>query len=209
MGSKDIWKTYEAYNKKLESRIWGGVGDNGAFYAIRRELCRPLKPDLTSDFAAPLDVVRQGKRFVFESEALCFDEVAASSKSEFRRKIRTVRAGVHVFLRSLDLMNPFVSGFVSYVLLWRKSARWASSFLLITIFVSNAFLIGQLLYAAIFGLQLIFWGIAILGVSAGDVTDKVRTLSIPKNFMLVNIAAMCGVLACALMGNREIWTPQR
>lgn len=209
MGNKDLLKTYEAWIKSMESEIWGGVGDNGAFYAIRRELCRPLREDLTSDFAGPLDVSRQGRRFVFEPEALCYEKVPAGSIDEFRRKIRTVRAGVNVFLGSVDLLNPLMHSWISYVLFGRKFCRWFSSLLLLLLLLANAFLLDAPFYRWTFAAQCCFYALAAAGILVGDASDRVRVVSVPKSFLLVNVAALRGIGSYLRSRNTEIWTPNR
>jgi len=209
IGNKDLQKSYEAYIKKMESQIWTGVGDNGAFYAIRRELCRPLREDLTSDFAAPLDVTRQRKRFIFDDQALSFDKVSSNSQDEFKRKIRTVRAGINVFVNSFDLLNPFRYGWVSYVLVGRKLSRWLSSVMLPLLLISNLFLLPQSFYVLFLISQSLCYVFAIAGIIAGDSFDRIKLISIPKSFFMVNLAAMRGIASFVVHRNQEIWTPKR
>lgn len=209
LGNKDLLKSYEAIIKTWESQISTGVGDNGAFYAIRASLYRSLSEDLTSDFGAPLDVVRQQYRFVFDPEAICYEAVSANSWEEFRRKIRTVRAGLKVFWNSFDLLNPLVYPFPAYVLTWRKAARWGGGVFLIGMFVSNVFLAQDTFYGGTLVLQAVLWGATLVGVAAGDALDGFRPISIPKSFMLVNLAAVWAMVSCAVSGSREVWTPQR
>lgn len=209
LGNKDLLKSYEAMIKTWESSIETGVGDNGAFYAIRASVYRPIREDLTSDFAAPLDVVRQKYRFVFDPEAISYEAVAPSSQDEFRRKIRTVRAGLKVFYNSCDLLNPFVYPFPAYVLMWRKAARWMGGVALLGMLASNIFLAPEPLYREMLLLQVMLWGTTVVGVCTGDALDSYRPISIPKSFMLVNLAAVWAMISCAVSGSRETWTPQR
>ncbi len=209
LGNKDLMKSYEAWIKTRESLVRGGVGDNGAFYAIRRSLCRPLRPDLTSDFAAPLDVSRQGKRFVFDPEAVSYEKVSSSSIDEFKRKIRTVRAGVNVFVNSLDLLNPVKHGWIAYVLAGRKFSRWFASVMLIAAFLANVFLLAQPFYRGTFALQATFYLLSLVGILTRDAYDGVRLLSVPKSFVLVNMAALRGIASYVRNRNTEVWTPKR
>jgi cellulose synthase/poly-beta-1,6-N-acetylglucosamine synthase-like glycosyltransferase len=209
LGDKDLLKSYEAGIKTMEGRVWSGVGDNGACYAIRRNLCRFIREDLTSDFAAPLDVSRQGKRFVFEPDALSYEEASSSSGREFKRKIRTVRAGIHVFSNSLDLLDPRKFGWITFVLLSRKFCRWATGFLLIVLFLSNMGLLESLFYGAFFALQMMFYLSAITGIVLREYGDRVRILSIPKNFLLVSTAAICGIIDYFRSKSTEIWDTAR
>ncbi len=71
------------------SAVYSMAGADGAMYALRRELFRPCPNDtIVEDFILPMSVVRQGKRIVFEPEALGWEQGPSSLAEEFRRKVR-------------------------------------------------------------------------------------------------------------------------
>ena len=80
------WK-YEKWLRRQESRVWSTLGATGAIYAIRRALWRPLPPEtLLDDVLAPMRIVLNGKRVVFDDQARAFDRVSATGADESRRK---------------------------------------------------------------------------------------------------------------------------
>ena len=87
-------QSYWAYEKRLrhaESRVWAVPGATGAFYAIRRELCRPLPPDtLDDDVWLPMQAVLAGRRCLFLPGAVAWDVAEARFDREGRRKLRTL-----------------------------------------------------------------------------------------------------------------------
>lgn len=209
LGGKDLAKSFEARVKTAESAVYGGVGDNGACYAIRRELCRPLPDNLTSDLAGPLDVLRQGFRFVFEPTAISEEEAAESWQAEFRRKIRTVRAGVHVVLSSRDLLNPWRHPWTSFVLIGRKISRWLAAWMLPVALLASAAAMKEPFYAVAFALQASGWGFALIGMVFPGAAERVRLLCLARAFLAVNAAAVIGSAQAVLRGNSEVWTPSR
>lgn len=117
--------TGEAAKWGMENRIryWEGlttsvVGALGAFYAADSKLLVPLPAGtLLDDCYLPLNIVRAGKRTVFEAEARVWDDVVTTTKQEFRRKVRTV-AGNYQLLRLapwlLSSRNPILLEFISH-----------------------------------------------------------------------------------------------
>jgi cellulose synthase/poly-beta-1,6-N-acetylglucosamine synthase-like glycosyltransferase len=209
LGGKDVAKGYEAAVKRAESLLWGGVGDNGACYAIRKELWRPLSPDLTSDLAAPLDVMRQGFRFVFEPSAISEEEAAASWTAEFKRKIRTVRAGVHTVLSSRDLLFSPHHLWTAFVLWGRKISRWCSAFMLPLAFLTAGLLAAELPYAVAFASLAAGLCAGLAGMALGRRADRSRILSLSRGFLAINVAAIVGSVLAIARSNTEAWVPER
>jgi poly-beta-1,6-N-acetyl-D-glucosamine synthase len=157
------WK-YEKGLRRHESRVWSTLGATGAIYAIRRELWRPLPPEtLLDDVLAPMRIVLDGKRVVFEDHARAFDRVAASGADESRRKIRTLAGNYQIVALEprllIPLVNPVWLQYVSHKL-GRLLAPWA----LLAILASSAALASRgWPYALALLVQLCFYGLAIFG----------------------------------------------
>jgi len=88
VGESFYWK-FETALKILESNLGYIAGANGAIYAIRRELFEPFKAGtVNDDFTLSMKIVQKGYKSLYEESALAYEDVAPSSKSEFRRHIR-------------------------------------------------------------------------------------------------------------------------
>lgn len=209
-GEKSTARSYDQLVKLLESKIYSIIGDNGCLYAVRKELYTPLRPDLTSDFALPLEVIKKGYRVIYEPQAICFEEVSLDIRSEFKRKIRTVRAGFKVFFNAFLRINPFKRPFLFMELISHKFSRWLSPYLMLLVFICNIFLFkNSLFYLFIFGLQFIFYASALIGFFVERIEHKLKLFTIPFNFCLVNTAAVVGLLEFIFGENTEIWSPIR
>ena len=89
-GAQSYW-SYEKRLRLAESRVWAVPGATGAFYAIRRSLCRPLPPEtLDDDVWLPMQAVLEGKRCLFVPGAVAWDVAEARFDREGRRKLRTL-----------------------------------------------------------------------------------------------------------------------
>ncbi len=86
--------------QQLESNTGNLIGADGAMYALRRELFRPLKKDtLLDDFVLSMGVIQQHKRLIFDSQALGFEQNIAEIESEYTRKVRIVAGGIQCLRR--------------------------------------------------------------------------------------------------------------
>ncbi len=132
------WK-YEALIRKWEGRAGSTGGVSGALYAIKRELWEPM-PDETilDDVLQPMRARLRQKRVVFEPAARAFD-IAAESKREFQRKVRTLSGNFQLLLLAPGLLSPVANpswfDFVSH-----KLCRLFVPYALVATLVASCFL---------------------------------------------------------------------
>jgi cellulose synthase/poly-beta-1,6-N-acetylglucosamine synthase-like glycosyltransferase len=120
----NLYTSLERMIKTAESR-WGCcVGADGAVFAIRRRLFRPLRYDDINDFVIPLDVIAQGAECVFASDASCSEPTGSSVGSEFRRQARITNRTLRALWRHLGLLNVFRFGLFSFFLFSHKIVRF-------------------------------------------------------------------------------------
>jgi cellulose synthase/poly-beta-1,6-N-acetylglucosamine synthase-like glycosyltransferase len=106
-GSAEEFRAAEEQYYSLEwtihaasTHIWSMAGCDGAMYALRRELFRPVPEDtLIEDFVHALAVVRQGWRMVFVPEAAGWEQGPQSLSEEWRRKVRIAAGAAQCLLR--------------------------------------------------------------------------------------------------------------
>lgn len=106
------------------SALCSMAGADGAMYALRRELFRRCPNDtLIDDYVIATSVVRQGKRVVFEPQAIGWENGPASLSEEFHRKVRIAAGAAQALLRG----NGWPSGCSPcfwLVFLSHKFLRW-------------------------------------------------------------------------------------
>ncbi|CAN2042475.1 Glycosyl transferase, family II [Candidatus Magnetomoraceae bacterium gMMP-15] len=209
-GEKNTSEKYDQNIKTIESDIHSIYGVNGCFYAVRRELYDPIPDYVTSDFVVPLQIVKKKYRVVFEPEAICYEEPCKDALGEFRRKIRTSRAGITGMFYMRDLLNPFQHFWTSFVLFNHKIIRWLSPIILICTFILNILCFNEgTFYFILFIIQLLLYFFAFLGFLNEKIKHKFKILTIPFNFMLINLAALIGFMEF-LRGNiSEAWETNR
>ena len=208
--SESAYWRYETAIKRLESLLGSVVGGDGAIYSIRRELYRPMRADALSDFVNPCQIVEQGRRCLYEPDAVSIEEAAGSFDKEFRRKVRIVNRAWRATMSMKHLLNPFRYGFFAVELLSHKFLRWLVPLMLAALMVLNVALLPRHpVYQITIGLQGLFYLLAIVG----EVLRKQRNLPmvfyIPYYFCLVNVASARGILEAYFGKTYTTWSTAR
>jgi cellulose synthase/poly-beta-1,6-N-acetylglucosamine synthase-like glycosyltransferase len=195
-GSILFWR-YENWIKSAQSNILTITGCCGCIYSVRRDRYVPLPNDIISDLCEPLKVIERGHRIVFEKEAVAYEDTTANVAEEFSMRVRVMVRGMRGILFMRRLLNPFKFGFVAFQLISHKVLRWMVPLFLSMLLLSNFFLLGRPLFDAALALQLVFYGIALVGYVGENVGMKLPLSSVPVFFVTVNIAsvvALCRIL---------------
>ena len=202
--TKNIIEKLDQTIKSFETNIHSTFGVDGCIYAVRKNLYQNLDPTLTSDFVEPLQIIKKGYRNIFEHDAVCYEEAVPDQKSEFHRKIRTVRAGLFGFFSVTDLINPFRFPFISFGLISRKFLRWCSPFLLIILFATNIMLVHIIIFELLLMLQVTFYISAVIFKKNDN-----KLLRMPFHFCMLNAAAIRGWLEFSRGNKSEMWDTYR
>jgi len=183
------WR-YEVMIRRLESGSGSVVGATGAIYAMRRELYRTLPEEtLLDDVLAPLEVVRQGYRVIFDGTALAWDTPSRDIHHEWQRKVRTLAGNWQLLSLRPTLFLP-----------WKNSLWWRlwshKIFRLLVPWWLFALLPSGFLVPGIFP-QLITWGLVFLLLLVGLIAKfpALRYGSLLRFlyfFAILNAAALWG-----------------
>jgi cellulose synthase/poly-beta-1,6-N-acetylglucosamine synthase-like glycosyltransferase len=190
--------------RELEAASGSVVGATGALYAVRRGLLTGLpEGTILDDVYIPLQVVRQGRRVVFEPRARAWDSPDLGGGLEFARKVRTLSGNyqlVQLMPWVLSSHNPVLLRFVSHKLL-----RLVVPFALTAILISSLWLRAPL-YRMALVLQLAFYGLALLALArllkAGILG---RAADVAATFVLLNTAAVIA-FANFVVGRKAAWS---
>jgi cellulose synthase/poly-beta-1,6-N-acetylglucosamine synthase-like glycosyltransferase len=208
--SEGLYWKYETAIKRLETQLGSTVGGDGAIYAIRRVLYRDMRADALSDFVNPMQIVMSGRRCIYEPEARSVEEAAEGFDKEFRRKVRIVNRAWRATWTLPALLNPLRFGWFSLQLVSHKLLRWLMPLFLVGFLVVNLLLIDSgVVYRASFLIQLVLYGLALLGYFARGGKSLPRALSVPYYFCLVNIASARGIIEAYRGRTYTTWATPR
>lgn len=148
---------YENLLRAAETRVGSVVGVDGGIDAVRRTLYRPMRADQLPDFVLPLNVVEQGRRVVYEPEAILMEETLTNNSSEYRMRVRVALRAFWALWDKRSLLNPFESGVFAWQLWSHKVLRYLSFAPLAVAMALNWTLLSQgLVYQAAALGQLLF-----------------------------------------------------
>ena len=212
-GENLYWR-YDQWIKRQESRAGSVFAADGTLYALRRSLYVPIAdPAQADDIAVSARVVLQGHRLLFEPRAVAWEDAPEEGRAELLRKVRVTNHSVRALWNlGSDL---WTSGFYSLQLLSHKLFRHLVPFFLLPMLAAHLLLAvaGDGGWGAAARWLLVphlgFYALALAGLLLRHrPAGRLRPLSVPYYFTLVNTAAFLGVLA-VLAGRRlHAWTPR-
>jgi len=202
-----LYWCYENALKMAEGMIYTVIGANGAIYAIRRELFCPLPTGtvVMDDFLIPLRVLEQGRRMVYDPEAVATENTSPDMQGEFARRVRIAAANFNAIPHILGLLNP-LRGFVALALWSHKIVRWLVPFLAIGALVTNLWVLKSgWIYVTTLGLQLLIYVGAILGY-LGDRLFRRPGLLMPFYYLVaMNLAMFLGFWRSLTRTQKVAW----
>jgi cellulose synthase/poly-beta-1,6-N-acetylglucosamine synthase-like glycosyltransferase len=202
-----IYSKLEKLTKYWESLVSSCVGADGAIFAIRKDLYKPLQDQDINDFVIPLHIISHGKRVVLDPDVYCFEESLKGGGDEFRRQARITNRTLRALRRNAEFLNPFSHGYFSFFLLSHKLLRFLVPFFLVGTFLFNLLLLRvSPIYTALIFIQVCFLtlGLTNLAVKTGG-----RLTGLCKFFLITLSAQFIGWTRMFRGISDTLWTPQR
>lgn len=201
---------YENLLRALETQLGSVVGVDGGIDAIRRDLYVPMRPDQLPDFVLPLCVIEQGKRVVYEPDALLYEPALAGAADEFRMRVRVSLRALWALYDKRSLLNPFQYPLFAWQLLSHKVLRYGAFLPLTGLLVSNGLIAvgSHSFYGLFFLLQLVFYALAALGHWFKRFLAGMPMLLTPYYFVILNMA--CAVAFWKFLNQEKmiVWKPR-
>lgn len=201
-GIDSYWR-YEKALRAAESRFDSCIGCTGAVYAVRRSLLAPIPDDtLLDDVVIPMTIAATGARVIHEPTAIAFDPQPLEPPAERRRKQRTLAGGFQMLFRYPTWLLP-TGHRLWWQLLAHKYLRLFAPFFLIIAFITNVLLAGHSGYAAMLGVQLVFYVCAAWGAVSN--ARRWKILSLPAGFVFLNLQTLRGLAYYLTSSGRTGW----
>jgi len=193
--------------RELESRLGIGVVVVGAFEMIRREAYLPVPSQYNNDMIAPTYACSKGFRAGFDKDALLVATQKKSPTEEFARRLRMAIRGWSSVPYTLSVIPFFSSLKCWFALISHKYLRWSTWAFMMGAFIANGLLWSFPVFRALFILQVVFYAMAAAGWLLARMRIRIRLLSMPFYFCLLQVAGMVGLIQ-ALCGKRlAVWKP--
>lgn len=193
--------------KALESNSWQLViGAEGGCYAIRGNKYIPVpKNYFMDDFYITMGVINNGGKVLFETEAICFEDLPSESSEEFKRKVR-ISIGNYQNLSSYKhlLWPPWKA--VAYAFFSHKVLRWITPFLLFIIYGCSLYLA---LHSRIFlGLSVLQLFLFMLPLFI-NILNPIKPLLFIAHFYNMNYALLKGFIMFTKGVRSSVWEPTK
>ena len=208
--SVGLYTKMEQITKKLENKMGSCVGADGAIFAVRKHLYQPLHPFDINDLVIPLNIIRQGYRGIFNEKAFCKEKLSRDDKEDFNRQARITNRTIRAIFNNINLLNPFEFGLFSYELFSHKLSKFSVPFFMVTLLITNLFLIpkGPLFVLFLAG-QLFFYLLAWLGFLRKNFASLSKLAFLCKTFLFINLAISIGWIKYFKRETFTTWTVAR
>lgn len=184
---------YERFIHQNESRFHTMIGTDGAMYAIRRELFKPIPEDaIVDDFIIVMSVIENNYKIVYEPKAIGFEEAASSVRQEFKRKVRMIAGGFQSLSILKSVLNPMNHPIVFFQFVSHKFLRWVGPIFMVMLFLTNLSLLTGTFYQVTFTLQLTFYTFALAATFWKSLRER-PLFYFPYYFCSLNLAASIGM----------------
>jgi cellulose synthase/poly-beta-1,6-N-acetylglucosamine synthase-like glycosyltransferase len=189
---ENFYYRYERWLQRAESDTGSMVGVDGGLNAIRRDLfVAPADDTILDDMAIPFAVIRQGRRVVFERDAIAYERGSDSAAQEFSRKVRIVAGGMQFLLREDSSARGRLQ--VMLALFSHKGLRWLSPvFALLGLGASVALARGSAAFLDVVALESAFLCLGLLGCV--PLLRRWPAVGVPHYLCLVHAAALVGLI---------------
>jgi hypothetical protein len=199
---------YEAWLRRGESALGVLAGADGAVYALRRELFRPLGSAEVNDLLHPLQAALAGRLCRFDPHACTVEPPSRDATQEFRRHVRIIAQGIHVTITWLPRLVVGRRWAAAWALLSHRVLRWLSAPCLAAALAASLALRGRGgLYLLALQAQGLFYALALIGVLAERRRVPLGPLAIPYYFCVVCAAGVAGLARWARGGADAVWAP--
>lgn len=201
--AENTYWNMELKMRKIESEIATIAAGNGAIYACRKSDYRHYDLVSSHDYEMPLYAGLNHKRALYNPEAIAVEKAGATTKDEFKRKVRMQRRILTNLFTNLRRLNIFKYGWFSFFHFNHKTLRFLQGFFHILLFISNLALINQGLFYRITMLgQIVFFTLAMLG----QITEtKSKIFYFPRYYSLMMLAQLKGAFNEATGRSKPTW----
>lgn len=191
--------------REVESNIQTITAGNGALYACRNSEYHDFEPIECHDAAMPLYYGLQGKRAVFNKDAIAVEKAGETNEDEFKRKVRMSRTILHAMMPTVKVFNVFKYKWFSVFYFGHRTCRYSLWLFHIIALVANifvAFLDDKLTYKITLGGQVLFWMAAL---TRNKKNKKYRVVSMCRYYGITVFAQAVGAWRIIMGKSKPTW----
>ncbi len=182
--------------RDIESRIWTITAGNGALYACRNNYYIDFEPISCHDSIMPFTYSKQGKRALFNPDAIAVEKAGETYEDEYKRKVRMNRDLFDMLSWGFSVLNPFKYRWFCIFYFGHRTCRyliWAAHIFLLLSSLGLA-LGGVTIFWVVFGLQIGFFLLAAIAIKSNANTSIIRMVGYYGMTVFAQISAVWNIL---------------
>lgn len=129
--------------REIESNIQTITAGNGAIYACRNADYFDFEPIKSHDGNMPRYYALNGKRALFNPDAIAYEKAGEVIEDEFKRKVRMNRGIIRNILPDFRILNIFKYRWFSYFYFGHRTCRYLLWISHLIVFITNALFITE------------------------------------------------------------------
>jgi len=193
--------------KSCESNTWQLViGAEGGCYAIRASNYIPVpKNYFMDDFYMTMGVLNKGSKVLFETDAICYEDLPSQSSEEFRRKVRISIGNFQNLSAYKHLLWPIWKP-LGFAFFSHKVLRWLTPFLLMIIYACSLLLsLHSRLFLLFTLVQFVFFALPMFI----NQLNSIKPLLFIAHFYNMNYALLKGFFIYLKGVKSSVWEPTK
>jgi cellulose synthase/poly-beta-1,6-N-acetylglucosamine synthase-like glycosyltransferase len=203
------WK-YESFLKQNDARLNSIVGAAGELLALRTSLFTPLEPDtVLDDFVLSMRICEAGYRVAYQPDARAVETGSFNLEEEQKRKIRIAAGGFQALGRLSKSWQYRNNPLLFFQFFSHRVLRWvAAAPALIIMAISTVYLVVKGaggIYELAGLVQLLFYGLAVIGWLGARTNTKWPIVYIPYYFVFMHWAILAGLIKYLTGGTDAKW----
>lgn len=217
--SEGLYWKYESYIKKLETRLGCCVGVVGEIFAIRGSLKEKWPNEIINDdFYIAIRIIKKGYKIFYNEKAVSIERVSETAEDEITRRARII-AGRFQAMKMVGTYFSISRPIVVWQVISHKFMRPIVPLAMVGAFCTNIVLVihpQELATSSVFllsypsnwillGIQVVFYGAALLGGYLYHTKYCNKVLYLPTFFVNSNIAALLGLYRFVVGSQTPIW----
>ncbi|WLR50650.1 glycosyltransferase family 2 protein [Bacillus tianshenii] len=161
--SESSYWEWDLKMREIESKLHSVTAGNGALYACRTKDYYQFDPIKCHDGAMPKHYVLEGKRAIYNKDAIAYEKAGATVEDEFGRKVRMSRSIFTALFSNLQLYNFFKHKWFSYCYFGHRFCRqnlWSAHLMVLLLNIPLAFF--HFFFQLTLLFQVIFYSVALV-----------------------------------------------
>lgn len=201
--SEGIYWKLDLMCREIESKFQTITAGNGALYACRNAEYKKIAPIKCHDSEFPLLYALDGKRAIYNKEAIAYEKAGEVEEDEFKRKVRMNRIILDAILPRLSILNVFKYRWFSYFYFGHRTCRYLLWITHVLAYVLNTMLLGQSMWwNLVWILQTLFYLVALFGWKT---KSENRWIKIITYYCMTVVAQWKGVINIITGKSKPTW----